>query len=125
MNYKQQQQQFVQQHQQQVLQLLGWNEESYNQHRYETGNEYLAVYFGKDQHAIDALSKRPEYWNWWNSMWNVRDEVFAESVTDTMSKKHIAAMYAELHNVQQLVQEIGPPSVVLGTAFEKLNLIQI
>jgi hypothetical protein len=125
MTYKQQQQQFIQQHQQQVLNLLKWEEEEYNHNRYELGCQYLAVYFGKDQQAIDALSKRTEYWNWWNSMWNVRDEVFAESVTDTMQYGHILRMYNELHNVNQLVQEIGPPSVVLGKAFEKLNLVQL
>lgn len=125
MKHQQQQQQFIQQHQQQVLTLLQWNEETYNQHRYEAGCKYLAVYFGTDQNAIDALSRRAEYWNWWNSMWNVRDQVFADSVTDTLQHNNILQIYNELHNVEQLVCEIGPPAVVLGAAFEKLNLIQL
>lgn len=125
MTHKQQQQQFIAQHQQQVLDLLQWNDETYNQYRYETGCKYLAVYFGSDQDAIDALGKRVEFWNWWNSMWNTRDEVFAESITDTLEHDRIMQLYSGLHDVTQLVQEIGPPAVVLGTAFEKLNLVQL
>lgn len=65
--------------QQQVLQLIGWDEQQYTQFIYDCGLAYLQAVINDESEYIASFIRRNEiYWNWWKMNWEMRDQEFIE-----------------------------------------------
>lgn len=119
-----QQQAAIIRNQARVIDLLQWNAGFYALNMYNAGLQYLVHYIGKDETAIDQLTARSEFWNWWKNCWNIRDEVFItewDGLEDSISTRDLQQLYADLHNPKILACEIHPPKVVFGQHFITLQ----
>lgn len=64
---------------QQVLQLIGWNEEQYTQFIYDCGLAYLQqVVSNESEEILSAIRRSEVFWNWWKLHWEMRDMNFIE-----------------------------------------------
>lgn len=108
----------------QILQLLNWSQEDLAAFIYEVGMEYLSAYFKEDEEAIDRLSRRREFWNWFKNHWSYRDQSFFESfVLDQCSHSYRLLMYRTLHSPSILACDIFPSRQVLGNDFHTIKTL--
>lgn len=103
-----------------IIDLLQWDMEMYTLFLYNIGVEYLSQYMKGDQTAIDKLEGRPEFWNWFKTLWNARDEAFVMEFDGRefeMGVETLRTMYRVTHAADILVCEIAPPAVVYPDDF--------
>lgn len=112
-----------------VQQLLHWNDEQFGMYVYETGLEYCAAYFGRDQKTIDQVTRRKEFWNWWKLHWYKRDQCFVEfcQMADGFEDEPLTVtdrliIYHDLHRANVLACEIYPNRIVLGSDFHTVKM---
>ena len=108
-----------------VIDLLQWNAEMYAAHIYNSGLQYLAKYIGNDEEAINLLTPRTEFWNWWKLLFNARDEAFIDEwdgFEDSTPVNDLRTIYYDLHNPAVLACEIKPPSIVYGKSFVNIEM---
>lgn len=120
-----QQQAAIARNQARVIDLLHWNPALYAMQVYNTGLQYLVAYIGNDEAAIDQLTARKEFWNWWKNQWNVRDDAFInewDGLEDSIPRRDLESLYKELHNSKVLACEIHPPKIVYGTQFINIQM---
>ncbi len=120
-----QQQAAIARNQARVIDLLHWNPALYAMQVYNAGLQYLVAYIGNDEAAIDQLTARKEFWNWWKNQWNVRDDAFInewDGLEDSIPRRDLESLYKELHNPKVLACEIHPPKIVYGTQFINIQM---
>lgn len=120
-----QQQAAIARNQARVIDLLHWNPALYAMLVYNAGLQYLVAYIGNNEAAIDQLTARAEFWNWWKNQWNIRDEVFItewDGLEDSIPCRDLESIYKGLHNAQVLACEIHPPRVVYGNQFINIQM---
>lgn len=121
----QQQQGRIRFNQGRLIDLLEWSTGQYAIYVYERGLQFLKMYLQNDESAIKRLETRIEFWNWWKSLWNARDEVYLNDVDGMQDKLSVIfrnKLYSELHNPRMLVSEICIPELVYGKDFTKIVL---
>lgn len=104
-----------------VLALLGWDEDRYGMYVFETGILYLALYFGREVTESGRIALRKEFWNWWKNHWCHRDQLFLELVMDCPQFGR-EEFYHNCHNAKMLAAEIHPNRVVLGPDFHIVKM---
>lgn len=108
-----------------VCDLLRWQPECLALFMYERGIQYLTIFYNNDEQAISKISARKEFWNWWRSEWDTRDEVFLDQVDgreDALSIKTLNNIYRSLHLASILVCEIAPPRVIYPADFTTIKM---
>lgn len=108
-----------------IIDLLQWTKQVYDMHIYENGIQYLHQYYGSDKEAVKIMERHADFWNWWKSMWNARNEVFVnewDGLEDAISHKDLRKLYFDTHNVKVLVAEIAPPSFVYPENFTTIKI---
>lgn len=105
-----------------VIDLLKWNTDGYAEFIYVCGLQYLEKYIG-DEEAINLLTPRKQFWNWWKLLFNARDEVFIQEwdgLEDSISIHDLRRMYNDIHSPAILACEISPPPIVYGKNFARI-----
>ncbi len=123
--HTQQQQASIRFNQARACDLLQWQTGEFAMFIYERGHEYLAAYFGDDQQAIDKLSRRIEFWNWWKNEWNNRDAAYLHDIDgreDEISLRFRNKLYSDLHNIRILAAELSIPSIVYPKDFTIIKM---
>ncbi len=108
-----------------VIDLLQWNAAMYATFIYNCGLQYLEKYIGNDEEAINLLTPKTEFWNWWKILFNARDEAFIDEwdgFEDNTPVNDLRTIYHDLHNPAMLSCEIKPPSIVFGKNFIKIEM---
>jgi len=116
----QQQQAAIIRNQARVIDLLKWNMAAYSAFLYNSGLQYLEKYMRRDEDAIRKLTPRKEFWNWWKTLWNARDEAFIQEwdgLEDEVQAEDMRTLYRDIHNVDVLVCEVAPPSIAYPNDF--------
>lgn len=108
-----------------VCDLLQWKQGTFAIFLYRIGNEFLDAYFDHDQYAIDTISRRVEFWNWFKNEWHLRDEVYlydVDGMEDQLSIAFRNKLYSEHHNPLLLAAEIAPPTSVYPENFPIIKI---
>lgn len=100
--------------QQQVQNLLHWDELRYCHFKYRQGIQYLRLYTQGDDGMLNWLERNRLFWNWWKIQWALRDSVYAEDAGRLGQLQHRRLLYTSLHNPYTLIHEIVPPVDVFG-----------
>lgn len=103
--------------QKEIMKLLRWNEEELQLFVFECGIAYLEAYFINDAEAVNIISTKKEFWNWFQNQWQYRDQAFVECDIDDVPLLFIREMYKALHKPEILACEIYPSRVILGDNF--------
>ena len=107
-----------QQTQQTVMRLLGWTEQEYADHIYETGLQYLKATVKDDTgYIIKCMTRSRVFWNWWKFHWFARDQAFAEQEPVLSELDFVQEIYHELHDPQCLASAIFPDGKVLEESY--------
>ena len=109
-----------------ICDLLQWPPARYNFFVYETGVHYLAAYFSKDEHAINQIEIRKQFWGWWKNEWHKRDEVYRAEIDgreDSISLDQRIRLYKSCHKVEILICEIAPPRISYPSDFTTIKML--
>lgn len=109
-----------------IMKLLDWDVSVYASFMYNCGLQYLEIYIGPDEEAINMLTPKQQYWNWWKNLFLIRDEAFLDQWQDTeidlvILRRH----YRTAHSPAILACEIHPPSHVYGNNFTKVKMAAV
>lgn len=125
MNTIEQQQAAIKRNQARIIDLLQWDASTYSSNLYNTGQQYLEAYVGKDEVVKDVLSKSIVFWNWFKNLFNIRDEAFVQEWDgweDQVEVEDLRTFYADVHNASVLAAEIKPPKEVYGNNIVKIEM---
>jgi len=107
--------------QQQVCEILQWDELQYGEFIYQSGLQYLREYIKDESEAIiDHIIRSRIFWNWWKMNWQYRDQAFVKSSPVKLQMKTCRAIYFELHDARTLAEEIYPNGAVLGESYNNM-----
>lgn len=112
--------------QEQIVDILQWDEDRYSKYVLECGNAYLYAYIKNEAEEVIAQIKRSRiFWNWWKINWQLRDLAFIESISAPIKKDVARQVYQSLHDPATLAAELFPDGTVLGESYaamiEELN----
>lgn len=110
-----------------IIDLLRWNLATYSAFMYECGLKFLEKYIGSDEEAINLLTPRQEFWNWWKLQFNARDEAFIsewDGLEDHTPVADMRQLYKDIHNPAVLACEIHPPKQVYGKEFVNIEMAE-
>lgn len=104
----------------QVMKMLGWNDQQYADFKYERGVAYVRWYIPAQEQVAKELLCNRLFWNWWKNCWDNRDEVFVANccLDRTISQSQAILLYKHLHDARALATEIRPAASVLQDALK-------
>ena len=110
---------------QQIMELLQWKEQTYCDHQYNTGLQYLYLYIPGDPIGMEYLTRSKIFWNWWKNKWADRDLEFIEWFepkrnAGKLKLQSMVVLYLQHHDAQMLSEDIKPCAVVLGNSYARM-----
>jgi hypothetical protein len=108
---------------QQVMELLGWDELTYCEYKYEQGLAYMQTYLEGDTRALRILERSATYWGWWKLHWTIREQQSMAAVAAEPTVKLRRMEYERVHGVMQLAHEVYEEAKGLSRSFE--NILEI
>lgn len=96
--------------QQQVCDLLGWDDLKYGTFMYNSGLNFLCFYFNGHQELIEKYHSNKYYWAWFTMNWIAREKAYCESFTELqeVSYSNRLTIYLHTHNCLHLSSELKP-----------------
>lgn len=99
-----------------VLKVLSWKEEQYNDFVIDTGIAYLREMCQNDAHVQFFIGSRV-FWNWWRNYWSNRDAGFLDT---WMPFDDAEELYRETHDAKTLAKALYPNGIILAKTFSPL-----
>lgn len=104
----------------QVMKILNWTEQDYQDFQYRMGTNYLQYYIPRDPQGIDMLVESHIFWNWWRNHWMFRDVAFVQTNVDQVNRMTALSIYLNLHHPESLIGTIYPNAAVLHDGYAKM-----
>lgn len=105
-----------------VCQLLGITTDEYTCLVYQTGLEYISLYFSTAPRLGDVAERSRLFWNWWKMCWHNRDGCFAVDAMWQVRPADRRLIYAGLHDAAALREEIFPSREVQTELYSLLGI---
>lgn len=100
-----------------ICALIGWSEEQYAQHQYQSGLDFIKYYLPFDEQAQRVLEGNKMFWCWWRNRWALRDEGILICNLSNETTEVKLAMYLDVHS--NTIKYLHPHRVITNILFKK------